>query len=78
VTEFQWDLPPLSPADARLADAYAAVGVGLYRLPYSPAMDRLAALVGVPATDDAMHQLWCDLLRLSKQGRLVCPLRPEP
>jgi len=68
--QIDWDLPPLTPAEQDLADAYLAVGRPLDTLPYTPEFLQLCRRVGAGDSDAERHQVFLRLLRLRKTGRL--------
>ncbi len=67
---FDWSVPPLTPEEQNLADAYVAVGRALDDLPYTSEFEELCRRMGVGKSDGERHQTFVKLLRLRKTGRL--------
>ena len=65
-----WELPPLSPEDQKLLDAYVRVGKPVDQLPYADAFDKLVALLGVEGSPAERYNIFQRLLYLRKRGRL--------
>ena len=68
--EYFWELPPLSPEDQRLRDAYVHVGKPLDQLPYTEGFDKLVAFIGAKDTQEERYNILQRLLYLRKRGRL--------
>lgn len=67
---FDWSIPPLTPDEQNLADAYVAVGRGLDDLPYTQEFEELCRRIGAGGSDAERHQTFLKLMRLRKTGRL--------
>jgi hypothetical protein len=66
-----WRVGPLDADDRRLVDAYQQAGVPLDALPYTDAFERLVERLGHgEPTRERMHDVFRQLLRLRKMGRL--------
>ena len=70
VDKFSWEVPPLTPEDERLVDAYMKIGRSLDDLPYTEQFNSLIGLVGLKDSEDIKHSVFKRLLRLRKTGRL--------
>ena len=68
--EYDWWVPPLDSSEQRLVEAYRSVGRPLDDLPYTEDFIKLCAHLGVPASDEARHDVYKQLLRLRRTGRL--------
>lgn len=68
--EYFWELPPLSPEDLRLLDAYVQVGKPVDQLPYTEAFGKLMELLDAKDSDAEKHSIFQRLLLLRKRGRL--------
>ena len=64
------EMPPLTPEDQRLLDAYVQLGKSVDRLPYSPDIVKLMDLLGLPNSEQQKFQVFQRLLYLRKRGRL--------
>jgi hypothetical protein len=69
-TDFDWSVPPLTPDEQALADAYVAVGRALDDLPYTAEFEELCRRIGAGESNGQRHQTFLKLLRLRKTGRL--------
>ncbi len=65
-----WELPPLSPEDQKLVDAYVRVGKPVDQQPYNDAFRQLVSLLGALDTDQERYNIFQRLLYLRKRGRL--------
>lgn len=65
-----WKPPKLDPADQPLIDAYVLAGRFVDDLPYTEEFEALCARLGVASTNEARHEVFRNLLRLRKTGRL--------
>lgn len=70
-TDEIWDVPPLTPDDQRLVDAYREVGRPVDQLPYTTDFDKLMQHLGKSSADNSERQfVFQRLLQLRKKGRL--------
>ncbi len=65
-----WELPPLSPEDQKLLDAYVRVGKPVDQLPYTDSFGKLVAFLGAQDSDAERYNIFQRLLYLRKRGRL--------
>ncbi len=65
-----WEIPPLSPDEQDLVNAYREIGKPFEQLAYTESFDRLITMLGKPNTNDQKFLVYQRLQRLEKQGRL--------
>lgn len=68
--DFSWLPPPLSSEEQQLVDLYVRTNCSLDALPYTEEFERLVQEFCGEETREARHNVFMQLLRLRKQGRL--------
>jgi hypothetical protein len=69
-TTFDWESPPLSPEDLRLAEAYRELGIPLDALVYTEAFEELCERLHGNRDRSTLRSVYVRLIGLRKRARL--------